>query len=156
MNVPLLRQIQQYILEDGGRINMKEGLSRYAHVRTIHGHKKRPLCGTVGCLAGNALVLTSGLKPRKGVILFRRILKKFNIPPVSYNPSIGYWGSIEDKARKILGLEFEPSARLFYPSKWPKSFRTLLEKAASGTPEYAQIVSDRVGFFIATGGTDTL
>jgi hypothetical protein len=44
--------------------------------------------------------------------------------------------------------------RLYFSNRWPDEFLDRLVDAVEQTPEYAQVVADRIDFFIETNGTD--
>lgn len=157
MNVELLRKLQAYILEDTGRINMEEGLCTFSVAKADLNHSKRPLCGTVGCIAGNVLVLCSGVKPRKGFVSFQDVLDAFNIVKDSFVLCVGAFHGergIREKAIELLNFDNTQADRLFVLSNWPDYFITKIVDLRPGTKKYAKVISDRIDHFIATEGRE--
>ena len=85
MNVRLLRKIRKHILENPKRLDMGVFLFRE---KTHPHYYKYPECGTVGCLAGWACVLS----------------KEADVPIAQ----------LEDRAKKLLGLTPRQAGKLFY------------------------------------------
>lgn len=129
----------------------------------------RPPCNTVGCAAGNVIVvdmlMNHGFKPAIGENM---------LGTGTVNEIYGY-GSYGTIARDILGLDLKQSNSLFYVGSWPAKFRapadeegeweSNMDVARSAkwpvagnynvqTHEYAQVVADRIQHFIDTDGTE--
>ncbi len=123
MNVELLDQIKQAILEEPRRIRMYDWVTRISDVP----EDKRPPCGTVACIAGWAVALSTGLR---GDALYD-------------------YDGISSAAADL--LDCDPDI-LFHVSEWPKSWRERLDKVSSGTPAYAAVVAEFIDEFIRTNG----
>lgn len=80
-------------------------------------------CGTVCCIAGHACLISGHRGPRKLAAI------------------------------RILEIDDEMAARLFFTPGWPKSFRDRYYFARTKTAE-AQITCDRIDHFIATEGRE--
>lgn len=133
MNVRLLREIQKAVLEDPARLDMNVGLCTAKYYREKF-KDDGPRCGTVGCIAGHAVALAG--TP--------------NIPTQGIRAWHCYDG-IEQEALHLLDLERAQGNRLFHSVKWPEKYQDALNCATYGTAEYAQVTSDRIDHFIATG-----
>lgn len=133
MNKELLNKISEHILEEPRRLNMNY---LFRNVNPIS--KDAPPCGTVGCIAGWACVLSG----------------------VDVELTIDLWS----KARSLLGLSMEESERLFtepdiaiYSSGeqgcWPMSLAEEYEDAE--TPkERAEVTVRRIKLFSDTNGEE--
>jgi hypothetical protein len=88
INVKLLRRIQKYVLADPKRVDMNTFISYEGEPETYHSFRSYPDCGTVGCIAGGAVTLSQKKRVK--------------------------YGSVEKKARRLLGLDSEQAKRLFY------------------------------------------
>lgn len=122
MNTTLLTQIRDHILEEPKRVTMEDWLQRIPKEWVTD---RDPACGTIGCIAGWAVVL--GLPRRKYV----------------YN--------VSTTARGVLELSVEEARWLFYVGGWPNQFRESLHTLSPRTPEYAAVVAKRIDYFIKYG-----
>lgn len=127
MNVELLQKIKQAILEEPRRIDMT---SWALHPLSV---ENPPACNTVACIAGWAVALTNNLRGKA---------------------LSGFEDGIEYTAEKYLDLPYPFSRRLFYMSRWPRTFQERLIYLSPRTPEYARVVADRIDHFIATEGRE--
>lgn len=135
MNVELLRQIQTVILEEPKRVDMGDWIdSRRTNL---------PECGTVGCIYGWAKAITTSLRG-----------KELSNLVWGMEGMDGTDGRYLDDGAKLLGLTEPQACRLFFDCDWPARFRHALNRAKRQTPEYAQVVSDRIDHFIATEGAE--
>lgn len=136
MNDLLLDKIKAHIMEEPRRIIMSvwreqttkrsleaavpllNGISKYITV-------KAPPCGTIGCIAGWAQVLTKTTE----------------------------LGHPEIAARLVLGLDQEVANRLFLTRQWPLKFHKsyIRCKTAKGR---AKVVCDRITHFQKTKGRE--
>ncbi len=136
LNVDLLRKVQAAILEEPKRVNMD--LWAFPIEWQVESGQNPP-CNTVGCVAGWSIALEKNLRGNDLATEF----------------------SIEHQAIKLLLGVTEPASahygimgKLFYISSWPTEFRARMQRwngshvVDPGTPEYAQIVSDRIDGFI--------
>lgn len=125
MNTRLLRRIQRYILEEPKRIDMEFFLTR-----EIEGYcPTYPPCGTVGCIACWACILTLG----------GDFSDNFNT---------------DDIAAEKIGLSAVQRDNLFFDPRWPQEFQFRLAETKPQTAEYARVVSDRIEHFIKTKGRE--
>lgn len=129
MNTRLLRRVAKHIAEEPRRLNMGF-LYRPA---THFDNDLRPPCGTVGCIAGWALII--GLKATKFDDCF---------PVVS-----GKTVDVTD-ARKLLKVDND---NLFFLHYWPVQFKAAY--SAAHTPaERANATVARIEWFIKTKGRE--
>lgn len=148
INISLFRDIQAAILVQPLRINMGHWALDKAFQKRL---QQEPPCGTVACIAGWAVALS----------------KKIMEDDLFYIDLNG--GSIEHQAITELGIDLGQASRLFFTISWPRKFRDRInlyaintrswmdyhdiypDSVSAGTPEYAQVVSDRIDHFISTG-----
>lgn len=136
MNTPLLREVQEYILDEPKRFNMETWCDRSG---------ESP-CGTTLCIAGAALTINAGVAKRP---ILRALTSE------SLRPLYTLWGcegysDVEPVAAKLLDLTATETQRLFYDFQWPQPFRNLMANAE--TPEAkAAIGVARIEHFIQTG-----
>lgn len=123
MNVKLLRRIQRHVIEVPKRLDMECFLDRTTDSYVVH--KKMPECGTVGCIAGWAVALST----------------KELVPYVN----------IASTAAKFLSIREEEAEKLFYPHQWPEEFEDRLREAKPQTLKHAQLTVERIDHFIKTG-----
>lgn len=136
VNIELLEKVRSHILEEPRRLDMEDWIDYVA------GKPESPACGTTGCIAGWAVLLTipeligcasdnSGL-PEK----FLDII----------------WNTNEE-ATRLLDLSEDEETRLFYLDEWPESYR-LAYNAARSQDQKASVTASRISLFIQTKGTD--
>lgn len=136
MNTELLLEIKDHILVEPTRLMMDDFISRGEPGEEFYadnGTQIYPACGTVGCIAGWACILSLNENELK------------HIDP-------------EYKGAELLGLDCDSgfstnSARLFFTSCWPKSLMEDYEQAGS-VSERANIAAKRIDHFIATEGRE--
>lgn len=143
MNVPLLRKIQKHILAEPRRVNMGVGLFQYldppvylspVEIGAPDWRQLIPPCGTVGCIAGWATILSGATAPAPG-------------------RSKDWYSKINTQASNLLDLNPSQAAYLFHIGNWRYPWRDL-DELTPGTREYAQVVSDYIDYYIASkGGT---
>lgn len=132
MNVELLERVKQHILEEPLRLEMGEGLMFRAPGTERRAYYtdsivQTPVCGTVGCIAGWACLLTDK------------------------NWDDTSWDSIRFRARELIGLNYWQSSRLFYMAAWSAEFKE--RYIATTTPaERAQVTAERIDAFIKSNG----
>jgi hypothetical protein len=132
MNVELLLKVKQAILDEPARLNMDNFLKSSDYY-----HDQEPACGTVGCIAGWAVIIDA-----LGRDLSPQSIKKARL-------SI-YEGDVEKKACKLLGLEYTGLHPLFYPwGAWPEDLDSRLRAEKPGTLAYAQVVVEAIDRYIA-------
>ena len=144
MNIELLLRVKQSILDEPKRVDMLEWATPPTRATKHRKQRLRPTapsappCNTVGCIAGWTIL--NGLKdPARAA---RRMREKLGFEGYAY------------AARIKLGLLASESDRLFFPRNWPERFERRLNVLAPGTPEYAQVVADRIDCFIASNGAE--
>lgn len=132
MNVDLLRKVATHILEEPKRLHMHSFVRRQDRGDSLTSRKGEirefPECGSAGCIAGWAIMLTSN-------------------EPLPWDVGI-----IMRQARRLLELSDDESYRLFGPADWPVKFYKGLTD--DGSPEAAQATADRIEHFIETGGKE--
>ncbi len=129
MNTALLRKIKRTILARPKRVDMYEWVSNRPT------NRGGPVCGTVGCVAGWACLLTEkagkGLADKRDAIL-----------------GIDFHG----RALRVLGITKDQGKRLFYVDGWPNEARCAYEDAWGEPKHMAQIVAARIDQFIRSKG----
>jgi hypothetical protein len=138
MNVKLLREVQQYIREEPRRMNMDKGIAGSGRLSS-----NMPPCATVCCIAGAAVLLHYGVT--KDEIPYESIQPKFG---VSSDGSELSWNNVRVEAILALELDFLPYQELFYVHNWPELFYDKIDKLRRGTPEYVEVVCERIDAFI--------
>lgn len=130
MNVTLLRKIKKHILEEPKRLAMDYTLlikpDRYGIPKA-----RMPKCGTIGCIAGWACVL-SGMTPEVADKLPEGLIYK--------------------KAREVLRLTEEEGFRLFLD--YEKDSKRTYFSDTRGTKEEAELIGKRIDLFIRTKGRE--
>lgn len=103
INKSLLRKVRNHILEDERRFDMMRFVERRRG-------SEAPPCGTVGCIAGWAVMLADGIPKRI---------------------TVTYYEGVGKRAAELLGLSEDESSSLFYDPCWPEPFhaRYLKEKS---------------------------
>lgn len=134
MNVELLLKVKEAILEEPKRIDMD----------TWANEDETVPCGTVGCIYGWGQALATGLR---GIAVWDFIKKD-----PSYKNIFGV--DIPTSPQAPFDLTFAQAQRLYYVNHWPARFRAALNRHLEQTPEYAQVVADRIDHFIKTGGEE--
>lgn len=143
MNIPLLRRIQQHIREEPTRLNMGEGILRAERARCSHSHNHTPPhptppCGTVGCIAGWAVLLNLP-KP-----LFEHARVLFD---TNYAGDTVLWISMVGRAEDLLELDHVTAEKLFHVEGW-SHHAYALSRFQPGTRAYADCVCDYIDWFI--------
>src|SRR5919108_1047214 len=101
-------------------------------------------CGTVGCLAGNA-VLHAGYEPHGALRTYGGATSYVRVPGDHPDAlATGYAdgrhiASVCDVARRLLGLDYQQASQLFYESN---TLRTLWELAARFTDGEVEVPLD--------------
>lgn len=126
MNVELLREVQKVILEEPKRFDMRT----FAY-RMDPKEERSPQCGTIGCIAGWAVILTHKI-PRK---------------PNAQMPNIG-----RPHGAEALDLTDVEALRLFYVEEWPDKFSVAYK--ADGSKKSAKVAVARINHFIKTKGME--
>lgn len=129
MNTRLLRKVAKHIAEEPRRLDMSFLYRRAALVK----EDLRPPCGTVGCIAGWALII--GLKATTFSAAF----------PIVNGSTV----DVTD-ARKLLKVKND---HLFFLSLWPEAFQCDY-RAASTPAERASVTVARIEHFIKTKGAE--
>ena len=130
MNTKLLRKIQNHILAEPKRLDMgifivRKENHRKLEVQLLHDY---PKCGTVGCIAGWAVTLST----------------KEKVP----------YGKIQARAAALLDITEPQAERLFYETFWPAKFQEQLENSDEQTRAHARATSARIDHFIKTKGVE--
>ncbi len=108
MNVELMNKVREAILDNPRRVDMGD---------FCYSKEK---CGTVGCIAGWAMIL-SGIKPS--------FIKAGDFSP-------------HNVGRDLLNISDEQAHKLFYVNSWPwQDIRIELYKSNEGTKRYARAVA---------------
>jgi hypothetical protein len=138
MNVELLRKVEAHILEEPKRLYMRTWVKHKDQdgVLRIRGQEGRqrdyPACGTAGCIAGWAVMLSYAES-------------KTPITTVDGD-------DLGEEARLLLGLGIFEAHRLFVPLNWPLEFRQGISD--DGEPETAKVAVRRIEHFIETEGRE--
>lgn len=135
MNTPLLRKVQAAILEEPKRLDMGDWVFLDSKSAMA------PACGTVGCIAGWSVLLNHEPDPTKALDA---------VYDLGFNDYTFFAEDLLGEAILILGLEEDPlQYDLFYDLSWPEHFQARLRNTRPRTPQYAQVVSDYIDYFIA-------
>lgn len=129
MNTRLLRRVAKHIAEEPRRLNM----SFLYRPASEFGNDLRPPCGTVGCIAGWALII--GLKATKFDGLF----------PVVNGETV----DVTD-AKRLLKVNND---NLFFLHYWPDQFQRAY-RAARTPAGRANATVARINWFIKTKGAE--
>lgn len=97
-------------------------------------------CGTVGCIAGTALLIEKGVETY--------------VKELSGMVRVVTWISIESEAQEVLSINHSEGQRLFFTDNWPDKFKKQLNKNQPGTEAYAEVISKRIDHFIETDGQE--
>lgn len=136
MKTTLLREIQRVIREEPKRMQMENWL-----MTGLSGNPY-PACGTVGCIAGWACILSRSNKPES----YATVALKFS------------GKNLEFLGADALGLSSLQARRLFMPYDrefgglcWPRNLWRSYEKTKA-PKRSAEIVCKRIDLFIKTKG----
>lgn len=122
--VRLLRRVKKHILEEPKRLYMRD----WAHLKSGAG---APKCGTVGCIAGWAHLLTH--KKEIGTSQVDDIHEGYGMD--------------------ALNVDSTQAVRLFYVSGWPEKFEQRYLRAKTRKQE-AKVAAERIEHFIKTHGEE--
>jgi hypothetical protein len=151
-----LRRLEQYILVEPRRFDMttwvitKDSDKDKGYLRILEAQS--PPCGTVGCLAGNAIVMDGEYKLR--VPKYGDTVLAYRIKSKKYSDS---W--IPELAQEKLHLTDSECSRLFFIPQmghayrgkgWPAKFGKAY-MAETDLQKKAEIAVDRIEHLIATG-----
>lgn len=123
MNIELLREVQAQLREEGN-VDMHTWYRKHDLARG----DLPSSCGTVGCIAGWAVILKE---------------KEHITHPATLTSA----GKVAEVGTKLLGINPEQGSRLFYVTHWPEEWR-LRYKAAMIGCERAKVVHDYIDYFI--------
>lgn len=130
MNVPLLRKIKAVMLARPKRVDM------YGWLRHKSKERGGPVCGTVGCIAGWACLLSEkqgkSLSDKREAVLM-------SFPDYASNGA------------DALGITGEQAERLFFTNHWPKRLADSYDDDNSPRQK-ARIVARRIDLFIRSKG----
>lgn len=148
INVELLERVKAHILEEPRRFDMSTFVARASDPSLLLAPDMRPACGTVACIAGWAVFLSSGLPKKITEDLYE---------------------SIESHAAGLLGLGLEAGdlddeeddpdgesevSRLFYVPNWPAEFRRRYRHTENDPTARARVAADRIDHFLKTNGAE--
>lgn len=139
MNINLLERTRDYVLREPSAINMSEGICSTVIAKKRFNHVQTASCDTVGCIAGT------------GVMINMRLIGMKLADIKSAMGSTSWWLGLRDKAEAAFDIMHEQADRLFFEKSWPARFYNRLICFNPGTQEYAQVVADRIDYFIAKG-----
>lgn len=139
LNVKLLRKIQAHILEEPKRLNMLD----WDKTEGDRPEDMKPPCNTVGCIAGWACHLTDK-RPKTPNGFVRLVAEVLGL------------GLTDKYYYDFLHFSRGPAAKLFIPDRWPKRYKSSLDKLRREfTPkamlQKAKITVKRIDHFIKTG-----
>jgi hypothetical protein len=126
MNVKLLRKVKRLILAEPKRFDM----DTFGRRRDPKANDNAPRCGTVGCIAGWAVILTKRI-PRN---------PKAEMPTIDHNDGM-----------EALNISDGEAKLLFYAVEWPEKFSAYV---ADGSEKSAKIAAQRIEHFIKTKGKE--
>lgn len=138
MNVKLLQAIKKHILAEPKRLDM--GNWGFKRDKANDG----PACGTVGCIAGWAVLLTHP----------SLIGRKEDFTPAKLKKFSNAMGNAEEDAPGLLKINIGTADRLFYVDRWPEPFRQDYLDAESGGDRkaMAKATAARIDSLISMGG----
>lgn len=126
-------------------MNMSEGLVSAAYIKNRSG--QAPPCGTVGCIAGWAVALST--KPSKTQGILCRVSKTFDVHIADEYGALIPWDELEPKAQHLLGIGWAGQAnRLFQKHDWPQKWQLALDRTKPGTKAYAKVVCGYIDYYI--------
>jgi hypothetical protein len=128
----ILRRLEKVFLKEPRKLFMDEWLKEGAGtIMDYTGRTKAliPPCNAVGCIAGWLSESSAG----------KRVSKRIGTA----------WP--REIAAGVLGVPGFLADRLFYVNQWPQRFQKELQRSGNGTPEYAQVVVDRMEDWIIYG-----
>jgi hypothetical protein len=108
------------------------------------GRSRETMCGSVGCIAGKAVIndrLQKTGKPLKTVLA-----------SIARDNANGF--DFHTNGREALGLSSSQAWRLFYVSYWPARFADAYYYDAKTAEDKAKVFVKRARYFIRTNGTD--
>lgn len=146
MNSNLLKQVAAYILEEPLRLDMRYWTNSVFDRELQRNLKSAihplpdPPCGTTACIYGWGFILSKGFKSP----LSQDIIDEINTT------------ADQNEVAALFDVSIGAACRLMSAINWPNRFRyrydmAFNQKNALGA---AAVASDRINFFIATGGTD--
>lgn len=138
MNINLLERTRDYILREPSAINMNEGICSTVIAKNRFRHAQTASCDTVGCIAGTGVMINMRLTGMK-------------LADIQSAMGSTWWLRLRDKAVAAFDITTEQARRLFLEKMWPNLFYNRLICFNPGTQEYAQVVADRIDYFIAKG-----
>lgn len=140
MNTKLLRQVRAHILGEPRRLRMEHG------IKPQRG-KGAPPCGTVGCIAGWAVILAN--KKRSETI--KDMIDRMSIPRSETSRRERSWSAVKDMATELLEIVPASADRLFYTLEWPQDLKDAYAVAGTAAGR-ARITARRIARFIKTKG----
>lgn len=137
MNIPLLRRVQQQILDEPASFQMEHWF-------------RRQDCGTACCIAGTGIAMVEGTRE------FKRLVASVRFPATGEFLG-GFANSVIcDRGARVFEISHDAADRLFYSSHWPQPFMDDWNKHYADAKVGAEVASARIDFFIATNGSDVL
>ncbi len=132
MNVELLKRVKQAILAVPERMGMEDWAKA----------SDTAPCGTVGCIYGWGKALETGLRGKE--------LRD----SITYSVQSLYADARYMPDDNPFDLTISQKMRLYFTSGWPMEYRQEIMNWEPQTPQYAQVVADRIDHFIATNGAE--
>lgn len=142
MNVELLRKIQAAVIQEPKRLYMDKWImieGDAAEPGDMAEIIEYPACGTVGCIAGWAVILND----QKGNSV-KNTARKF---------LAGIFLRTSQLAKEALDLEHDAAGRLFYVHYWPTKYAQDYSHTQDPV-EKAKVAVARIEHFIATEGKE--
>lgn len=136
MNVELLRHISRHIQEEPRRLDMNITLNKLDRLAEID---DMPPCGTVGCIAGWACVLTDQI-PNNFIHVLPTAMKAIGLSDIEAD-------------RLFAEPTFAFTRGGAYKAHWPTDLANRYE-AAETAQEKADVTVERIERFIATEGKE--
>lgn len=129
MNKPLLLQIKEAILAEPRGFQMSRWVTHTREgviLRELGVNWAAPRCGTIGCIAGTACILSGDTE---GSTIF----------------------TVAERATTLLGLTSLQAARLFFLGEWPRQLKEKFVRADT-VEKRAAVAVERIKLFRASGG----
>lgn len=135
VNTDLFLRVKKAILAEPKRLDMDTWLDTYDPKY----YDEAPKCGTVGCIAGWAVVLTRvGREPKSMGPVEKTCADVLNM------------GFDKNVAARQLGLSYETMDKVFHLSNWPILFYRKWAHA-KGREQQAQVVADYIDYICGEG-----
>lgn len=126
VNKELFLRVKEHILEEPLRVHMgywKIGIESGNRITAW------PKCNTVGCIMGWGQILTGASPIRDSYDIKAHI----------------------SQGMELFGIKMNQAEKLFMVTDWPREYKERIEVEDNQTKEYAQVVADRIDYFLETG-----